>query len=238
MTELLFNQDAYLQNCEAVITNISDNTIQLNRTVFYAESGGQPGDLGKITVGDRVLNVIDTQKGSDPKEILHIVEGEVDDSLVGKEVEAQIDWELRHAHMKMHTSCHILCSLVDALITGASVGNQKSRVDFDVDPSLLNKEEMNQKIEKIINNDYPIFVKQIAGDEFKNNMHLSRGASVSPPVIDNRIQVVQIGEDGNIIDQQFCGGTHCKSTKEIGALEIGKIENKGKRFRRINLKFK
>lgn len=237
MTELLFNQDAYLQNCEAVITNISDNTIQLNRTVFYAESGGQPGDLGEITVGDRVLKVIDTQKGSDPKEILHIVEGELDRGLVGKECEAKIEWQLRKNHMRMHTSCHILCSLIDAFITGASVGSMKSRVDFDIDPSLLDKEVMNQKIDEIIKDNYPVFTKQITGDEFKENPQLAKAAAVGPPVIDNKVQVVQIGDD-KILDLQACGGTHVKNTGEIVGLEIGKIENKGKRNRRVNIRFK
>ena len=145
MTELLFNNDAYLKQCESVITHIDQNSIQLDRTIFYAESGGQPGDQGEIILGDQIYKVIDTQKGKAPNEIIHLVDGEIDQSIVGKEWELNIDWGLRKDHMKMHTSCHILCSLIDALITGASVGAQKSRVDFDVDPSLLDKEAMNQQ---------------------------------------------------------------------------------------------
>ena len=136
MTELLFNENSYLENCEATITSLENNIIQLNRTIFYAESGGQPGDVGKITLNDRVLKVIDTQKGNNPKEIHHIIEGEIDQDLIGKSCELSIDWERRKDHMRMHTSCHILCSLMDALITGASVGAVKSRIDFDIDPSL------------------------------------------------------------------------------------------------------
>lgn len=237
MTDLLFNQDAYINKCDAVITGVNDNIIQLNRTIFYAESGGQPGDIGEIIINDRALKVVDTQKGNSSKEIFHIVEGEIDQGLIGKECEAKIDWERRNDHMRMHTSCHILCSLVDALITGASVGSTKSRVDFDVDPSLLNKEEMNQKIDAIIGNDYPVFTKQISGDEFKDNPQLAKAAAVGPPIIDNKVKIVQIGED-KIIDIQACGGTHVKSTGEIKTLEIGKIENKGKRNRRINIRFK
>jgi len=237
VTELLFNKDAYTDKCEAVIASVSNNIIQLDRTIFYAESGGQPGDTGEIVLNDRVLKVIDTQKGNGPKEILHIVEGEIDQSLIGKSCETKIDWERRNDHMRMHTSCHILCSLVDALITGASVGSAKSRVDFDVDPSLLNKEEMNQQIDEIIKNNYPVFTKQISGDEFKNNPQLAKAAAVGPPIIDDKVQIVQIGED-KIIDIQACGGTHIKSTGEIGDLVIGKIENKGKRNRRINIRFK
>ena len=139
--------------------------------------------------------------------------------------------------MRMHTSCHILCSLVDALITGASVGAAKSRIDFDIDPSLLNKEEMNQQIDEIIKNNYPVFTKQISGEEFNDNPHLAKGAAVSPPVIDNKVQIVQIGEE-KILDIQACGGTHVRSTGEIIGLEIGKIENKGKRNRRVNIRFK
>lgn len=237
MTELLFNENSYLENCEATITSLENNIIQLNRTIFYAESGGQPGDVGKITLNDRVLKVIDTQKGNNPKEIHHIIEGEIDQDLIGKSCELSIDWERRKDHMRMHTSCHILCSLVDALITGASVGAAKSRIDFDIDPSLLNKEEMNQQIDEIIKNNYPVFTKQISGEEFNDNPHLAKGAAVSPPVIDNKVQIVQIGDE-KILDIQACGGTHIRSTGEIIGLEIGKIENKGKRNRRVNIRFK
>jgi len=237
MTELLFNNDAYLTLSEAVITNVDQNSIQLNRTIFYAESGGQPGDKGEIILGDQIYKVTDTQKGNSPNQIIHLVDGDIDQSIVGKECEIKIDWELRQSHMRMHTSCHILCSLIDALITGASVGAQKSRVDFDVDPSLLNKEVMNQQIEEIIKNNFPVFTKQISGDEFRDNPHLAKGAAVSPPIIDNKVQIVQIGED-KILDIQACGGTHVKSTGEIEGLEIGKIENKGKRNRRVNIRFK
>ena len=237
MTELLFNEDSYLDKCEAAITSVDNNIIQLDRTIFYAESGGQPGDIGEILLNDRVLKVIDTQKGSRPKEIQHIIEGEIDRDLIGKSCELRIDWERRKDHMRMHTSCHILCSLVDALITGASVGAAKSRIDFDIDPSLLNKEEMNQQIDEIIKNNHPVFTKQISGEEFNDNPHLAKGAAVSPPVIDNKVQIVQIGEE-KILDIQACGGTHVRSTSEIIGLEIGKIENKGKRNRRINIRFK
>ena len=237
MTELLFNEDSYLDKCEAAITSVDNNIIQLDRTIFYAESGGQPGDIGEILLNDRVLKVIDTQKGSRPKEIQHIIEGEIDRDLIGKSCELRIDWERRKDHMRMHTSCHILCSLVDALITGASVGAAKSRIDFDIDPSLLNKEEMNQQIDEIIKNNYPVFTKQISGEEFKDNPHLAKGAAVSPPVIDNKVQIVQIGDE-KILDIQACGGTHVRSTGEIIGLEIGKIENKGKRNRRVNIRFK
>ena len=237
MTELLFNNDAYLTQSEAFVTSVDQNYIQLNRTIFYAESGGQPGDKGEIILGDQIYKVTDTQKGNSPNEIIHLVDSDIDQSIVGKECEIKIDWELRQSHMRMHTSCHILCSLIDALITGASVGAQKSRVDFDVDPSLLGKEAMNQQIDEIIKNNFPVFTKQISGDEFRDNPHLAKGAAVSPPIIDNKVQIVQIGED-KILDIQACGGTHVKSTGEIEGLEIGKIENKGKRNRRVNIRFK
>ncbi len=237
MTELLFNEDSYLENCEATITSLENNVIQLDRTIFYGESGGQPGDVGEIILNDRVLKVIDTQKGNNPKEIHHIIEGEIDQDLIGKSCELRIDWKRRKDHMRMHTSCHILCSLVDALITGASVGAEKSRIDFDIDPSFLNKEEMNQQIDEIIKKNYPVFTKQISGEEFNDNPHLAKGAAVSPPVIDNKVQIVQIGDE-KILDIQACGGTHVRSTGEIIGLEIGKIENKGKRNRRVNIRFK
>ncbi len=237
MTELLFNEDSYLKEAEAKVISVKDNIIKLNRTIFYPEGGGQPGDNGELVLKDRVLNVIDTKKGEQENEILHYVEGKIDESIINQEVGLKIDWDRRYTLMRMHSSCHVLVSLVPALITGASVGIEKSRIDFDVDPSTLNKEEMNQRIKEIVSEDHPIFINQISGDNYEEYKHLSKGAAVSPPVINNKIQIVQIGEDNNIIDAEFCSGTHLKSTKEIGPLEIGKIENKGKRNRRINIRF-
>ena len=237
MTELLFNEDSYLKEAEAKLISVKDNIIKLNRTIFYPEGGGQPGDNGELVLKDRVLNVIDTKKGEQENDILHYVEGNIDESIINQEVSLKIDWDRRYKLMRMHSSCHVLVSLVPALITGASVGIEKSRIDFDVDPSTLNKEEMNQRIKEIVSEDHPIFINQISGDNYEEYKHLSKGAAVSPPIINNKIQIVQIGEDNNIIDKEFCGGTHCKSTKEIGPLEIGKIENKGKRNRRINIRF-
>ena len=184
------------------------------------------------------MKIIDTKKGNLPNEILHIVDGEFDQSIVGKDAELSIDWEKRYELMKMHTGCHILCGIIEAEITGASVGHQKSRIDFDVDPNLLNKEELNQKIESIIKDDHQIILNEISGDEFKNNPQLVKSAVLSPPVINNKVRTVQIGTADNIIDLQCCGGTHCLSTKELGSVEIGKIENKGKRNRRVNIRFK
>ena len=237
MTELLFNEDSYLKEAEAKVISVKDNIVKLNRTIFYPEGGGQPGDNGELVLKDRVLNVIDTKKGEQENDILHYVEGNIDESIINQEVGLKINWDRRYKLMRMHSSCHVLVSLVPALITGASVGIEKSRIDFDVDPSTLNKEEMNQRIKEIVSEDHPIFINQISGDNYEEYKHLSKGAAVSPPIINNKIQIVQIGEDNNIIDKEFCGGTHLKSTKEIGPLEIGKIENKGKRNRRINIRF-
>ena len=237
MTEFIFNEDSYLKEAEATIISAADNIIELNRTVFFPEGGGQPGDQGEIILKDRVLKVIDTKKGKQENEILHYVEGNIDESIINQGVGLKIDWDRRYTLMRMHSSCHILVSLVPALITGASVGIEKSRIDFDVDPSTLNKVEMNQRIKEIVSEDHPIFINQISGDDYEKYKHLSKSEVVSPQISNNKIQIVQIGEDNNIIDKEICSGTHLRSTKEIGPLEIGKIENKGKRFRRINIKF-
>lgn len=237
MTELLFSDDSYLKTIEAKILKIDGHAIITDRTIFYAESGGQPGDNGEIKLNDQILKVSDTKKGNTPNEILHIVDGEFDEGIIGKDVELSINWDWRYELMKMHTSCHILCGIIDASITGASVGNEKSRIDFDVDPSLLNKEELNQQIETIIKDDHQIILNEISGDEFKDNPQLVKSAFLSPPVINNKVRTVQIGSSSEIIDLQCCGGTHCHSTKELGSVEIGKIENKGKRNRRVNIRF-
>ena len=225
MTELLFNEDSYLKEAEAKVISVKDNIIKLNRTIFYPEGGGQPGDNGELVLKDRVLNVIDTKKGEQENDILHYVEGNIDESIINQEVGLKIDWDRRYKLMRMHSSCHVLVSLVPALITGASVGIEKSRIDFDVDPSTLNKEEMNQRIKEIVSEDHPIFINQISGDDYEEYKHLSKGEAVSPPVINNKIRIVQIGEDNNIIDKEFCGGAF-KINKRNWTTEIERLKIK------------
>ena len=150
MTEALFNQDAYLQHCTAQVTAVDENGIVLDRTVFYAMGGGQPGDTGKLRRQDGAEIVItDTRKGN-AGAILHIPAADSPSLQAGDQVEASIDWERRYRHMKMHTCMHLLCSIVDAGVTGGSISADKARLDFDLPEQTLDKQQLTQELNSLI----------------------------------------------------------------------------------------
>ena len=141
MTELLFRDDAYLTSCEAEVTKVGPEGIQLDRTVFYPEGGGQPGDLGKLTLADgSAVEIVDTRKGEGPDGVLHVPAEGHPLPAPGTKVTAEIDWERRHRLMRMHTLMHLLCSVVDGDVTGGQVGDGKGRLDFNLPDTNLDKE--------------------------------------------------------------------------------------------------
>ena len=231
MTEELFRDDAYMKTCDAQILQVMAEGVVLNRTVFYPEGGGQPGDTGELIKLDGstvpILNTIKTSNG-----ILHITNSYLSEDFVKEKIQITLDWERRLKHMKMHTALHILCSQVEGAVTGGSVGAQKSRLDFDMPGEKPNKEELEEKMMDVINSNYPLSLSWISEAELEMKPELVRTMSVKPPIGTGKIRMIRIGEN---IDFQPCGGTHVKSTGEIGVIKIGKIENKGRQNRRINL---
>ena len=234
---LLFNSDPYLKHCEAKIIDANNGNLILDQTIFYPLGGGQPGDTGTFIMGDVKINISDTIKGGNHSEVLHVTKDQFSKNLVGEKIHCSIDWERRYQLMKMHTCLHILCALIDAPITGAQLNEVKGRIDFNVDPSLLDKEKIEKELNRIIEDGYPTKVKEISERELKNNPKLVRTMTVGPPVINDRIRILQIGTDDQIIDIQPCGGTHVKNTNEIGKVVVKKIENKGRQNRRIIIQF-
>jgi misacylated tRNA(Ala) deacylase len=233
MTEELFREDAYLEQCDATVVAVGDDGIELDRTVFYATGGGQPGDTGILLTDDgREITVTDTIKGSGTDSIVHVLGEDSPALAVGDGVVATIDWSRRHRHMRMHTCLHLLCSLVDAQITGASLGETKGRIDFNLDEK-PDKESLEAEINCLIGEDHAVTSDWIDDAELEANPEMIRTMSVKPPMGKGRVRLINV--DGT--DLQPCGGTHVKSTGEIGPVRIGKIENKGKQNRRINVLF-
>lgn len=230
MTEELFREDSTLKTCQATVVAVTDEGLVLDRTVFYPTGGGQPGDSGVLKFSGGEAWVVDTQKGESG--ILHVLGEDSTRPAVGDKVEAVLDWDRRFRHMRMHTALHVLCALVDGQITGAQVGADKSRVDFNI-PESPDKEVLQAGIDKLIAENHPIAIGWISDEELDAQPDLVRSMSVAPPRGSGRIRTVHI--DG--VDLQPCGGTHVASTGEIGRVRIGKIENKGKQNRRINLLF-
>ena len=232
MTKELFREDSYVTDCDAIVTQVDNRGIQLNSTVFYPEGGGQPGDTGTIEFPDgSVARVINTIKDRESSELIHVLEETAPQQIIGNPVIVRIDWERRYRMMRMHSAMHVLCSIVEGGVTGGQVGENKSRLDFDLPDISLGRDNIQNEIDRIIDEDHKIQHRWITDEEMKSNANLIRTMSVKPPIGTGTVRLLEI--DG--VDLQPCGGTHVAGTKEIGCLKVGKIENKGKHNRRINL---
>ena len=226
ITSEIFRDEPYKKECEAKILDFGDNWIILDQTVFYAEGGGQLGDTGLIKVGQQEIQIENTIKENDL--IKHIFNSKFDFE-IGDNVTCIIDWDRRYKLMKMHTSLHLLCSLVNAKVTGGSVGDGKGRLDFNLDFK-PNKEELKDNLNDLIQGNHDITISWISAQELDKNPNLVKTMSVLPPRTNGSIRMVRIGDN---IDYQPCGGTHVKNTSEIGLVEINKVENKGKLNKRV-----
>ena len=234
MTELLFRDDAYLGSCEARLVGIDEHGIRLDRTVFYAQGGGQPGDTGRLRLADgRSIAIIDTRKGEGPDEVLHLPAPGAAPLAVGDTIVAEIDWERRHRLMRMHSGLHLLCAVVPGAVTGGQVGDGRSRLDFDVPGDALDKEAITRQLNELIAADHEAVPRWISDEELAARPELVRTMSVKPPTGQGRVRLLDISG----VDLQPCGGTHIRRTGEIGRLEVVKIENKGRQNRRVVIAF-
>ena len=234
MTEELFRDDGYLKECEATVTAASEAGIVLDQTVFYYTSGGQPGDIGTLTTADGVgIDIVDTRKDRESGTYLHVPAEGSPTLAVGDKLTARINWEQRHRYMRMHTCMHLLCSVIDGGVTGGSISNGKGRIDFDLPVLDLDKEAIAAEINQRIEENVPVTSSWISDEEMAANMDMVRTMSVKPPSGQGRVRLINV--EG--VDLQPCGGTHVKATGEIGPIRVGKIENKGKHNRRVNLHF-
>ena len=232
MTEEIFREDAYATSCRAVVTRTDGRGIQLDRTVFYPLGGGQPSDVGVLRLDDgSEIQITETRKDRETGEHLHVPETEDHCLQVGHEVTAEIEWEHRHRMMRMHTCLHVLCSIVPGAVTGGQIGDGTGRLDFDIPDAVPDKAELTDELNRVIQEDHSVNSKWIADDELAARPELVRTMSVKPPTGAGRVRLMEI--EG--LDLQPCGGTHVKSTAEIGRVIVTKIENKGRRNRRFRL---
>ena len=233
--KLLYYEDPYLKEAEAVIRKIVNEGIYLDQTIFYPRGGGQPSDKGVIIVNDKeipIKNVRKTEQG-----ILH----EIDETQYleeGQKIKLKINWEHRYALMKLHTSLHVLSAIVynkfGKLVTGGDIAPKKARLDFDLEkitPEI--KQELEEKLNKELQKGHEVSWEFISRKEAEKIPALIRTKiNLLPKEIDP-IRIVKIGD----IDLQADGGLHVKNTKEIGKIIIKKIENKGKGRKRVVITF-
>lgn len=241
-TELLFRDDAYLRSCGARVTAVGERGIELDRTVFYAASGGQAGDSGWLRRADGLaVRIADTRKGEAPDAIVHVPEapagGEASAGApalaVGDEVHAEIDWERRYAMMRLHTCLHVLSCVVVAPVTGGNIAPDKARLDFDVDMSALDAARIEAGVNELIAKGAPTETVWITDAELDARPELVKTMSVQPPRGAGRIRLLRI--EG--IDLQPCGGTHVRDIGEIGRVRVIRIRNEGKRNKRVEIAF-
>lgn len=238
VTNTLFREESYLKEAEATVVGINDRGgIILDRTIFYATSGGQPGDTGYLVTEDgRRIAIAATVTGETKEEIIHVPAPEEAVPEIGEQLSLAIDWERRLRLMRMHTACHLLTVVCPFPITGAAVAEDDSRVDFDIPDAGITKEAVTERLMELVAANHPVFTRWITDEELAANPGLVKSKNVRPPSGTGRIRLVCIGENA-VIDSQPCGGTHVGSTSEVGEIHIGKIEKKGRENRRFRIRF-
>jgi misacylated tRNA(Ala) deacylase len=227
-----YYEDSYKKEITATVTAVNGEWIELDATIFYPLGGGQPADTGTLTGPDGIAHkVLDTRKGDSFEQIKHQLDTGNHGLQPGDSVDIAIDWERRYRHMRMHTCMHLLGSLIPVPVTGGSVGADKSRLDFDLGEHTLDKEDLTTRINALVAEAHPVVFGTITEVELDERPELVRTMSVQPPRGVGDIRTVRI-ED---VDYQPCGGTHVNNSSEVGVVRISKIENKGKRNRRVHM---
>ncbi len=232
-TDCLFRDDSYLKQCEARVLAVTEQGIVLDRTVFYAASGGQPGDSGALAASDGTRVVIDNAIYIDAAktEIAHVPAAGAPALKVGDAVTALIDWEKRYGRMRMHTALHLLSAALPYAVTGGSVGESEGRLDFDIPDAGLDKDALTARLAEMVASNAAVTSRWISDAELEANPGLVKTMSVQPPLGSGRVRLIEI--EG--FDLQPCGGTHVRGTAEIGTVRVTQIEKKGKLNRRVRL---
>jgi misacylated tRNA(Ala) deacylase len=230
-TQPLFREDAYARKAQARVVSTTPEGVILDRTVFYAQGGGQPGDVGVLVRADgSEVPVTNTLYAPDRAGIVHLV-ASADGFAPGEQVTARIDWDRRFARMRVHTALHLLSVVLPYPVTGGSIGDGDGRLDFDIPEGGLDKADIAEKLNALVARDAAVGERWITDAELDANPGLVKTISVKPPRGAGRVRLVEI--EG--IDLQPCGGTHVRRTGEIGTVLVTDIEKKGKQNRRVRI---
>ena len=234
-TEPLFRDDAYLNAAEARVLAADENGIVLDRSIFYPNGGGQPGDGGRLERPDGSFIPITTAVYGEGRR--HILLKPADGAALpepGETVVQHLDWATRYRHMRIHTALHLLSVVLPYPVTGGQIGAEEGRLDFDMPDGGFDKEAVTAALMRHVADDHLVTTEWITDAELEANPGLVKTMSVKPPMGSGRVRLVRIGES---LDLQPCGGTHVRSTGEVGEVHVGKVEKKGKINRRVRLRF-
>ncbi len=234
MTEVLYHNDSYLKEFEAVVTEVDPEagTVALDRTAFFPGGGGQPYDTGQLDFGGESVSVVKTSRVGD--RILHYIEGQVPEA--GARVNGKIDWERRYQLMRTHSAMHVLCGVVwrdySAQVTGGNMDPLKARMDFEFENFSADLvHDIEKKVNIEIQNGRSISAKVLPREQAEQIPDLIRTKINLLPDSLREIRVVEI--DG--LDLQADGGTHVANTKEIGTFKIVGHKSKGKINKRLKV---
>lgn len=240
MIDALYQSDSYLRTADLPLVGMHDDGVLVQRSVFYPQGGGQPGDQGKLELasGD-MLPVHTTRYGPDRDSVL-LVMRKGDDPLpealkevsIGDTMTGHIDWVERYSFMRVHTALHLLSVVLPYPVTGGQIGDGEGRLDFDIADGPLDKAALTEQLQALVDGDHPVDQDWITDTELDAQPDLVKTMSVKPPRGAGKVRLVRIGD----VDLQPCGGTHVQSTAEIGTVEVRKIENKGKQNRRVRIR--
>jgi misacylated tRNA(Ala) deacylase len=229
MTEPLYLRDAYLREFDATVIDVQEQRLALNRTAFYPTGGGQPHDTG--TLGG--VAVSDVRK--DGEVVWHVIDGPL--PALGATVHGEIDWSRRHKLMRTHSALHVLCGVIwntwGKAVTGGNMEPLEARMDFEFDPL---PEGFAARVEELVNReiaaDRPIEVSFLPRSTALADDGLIRTKVNLVPESVRELRVVDIVG----LDKQADGGTHVRSTREIGRFEVLKTESKGKGNKRLRIR--
>lgn len=234
MTELLFRDDAYLTATDCrIIAHTPEGGLVVDRSVFYPTGGGQPGDSGMLDWGGSQVPIATALKHGD--QIALIPAEPLAMPPVGAAARQILDWPRRLAHMRMHTALHLLSVVIPLPVTGGQIGAERGRLDFDMEEAPADVASLAAALNQLIARDLPVTPDWITDAELAANPSLVKTLSVRPPSGQGRVRLIRIGTLADQIDLQPCGGTHVARTGEIGRVEIGKVEKKGRQNRRVTI---
>ena len=235
MTELLFRTDPYLTEASAkVLAHTQEGGVVLDRTLFYATVGGQPGDSGRLKWDGRSLPIATALKTDDDR-IALVPSEPVALPPVGAIVVQHLDWARRHRLMRMHTALHLLSVIIPLPVTGGAIAEERSRLDFDMPEAPEDRDTLQEHLNLLVDRDLPVTDEWITDDALRANPGLVKTMSAMPPLGSGHVRLVRIGQGRDQVDLQPCGGTHVARTGEIGLLRLGKLEKKSRQNRRVYL---
>ena len=231
MTEELFLKDSYLQRFDARVVDLNGREAVLDRTAFYPGGGGQPADKGTLGIGPVRASVVDARR--EGSGIVHVLDTAIPDTV--RELNGELDWERRYAHMRYHTALHTLSGIIwkafDAKVTGGQMHPDRARMDFSF-PGAWTAEvvgEIERLTNEALDEEHPVRVYELPREEALKNPDLIR---TQVNLVPERVKTVRIVEIEGI-DTQADGGTHVANTREVGALEITGHKSKGRQNKRV-----